>query len=318
MIFIKIEETSKRIAELLAWIQSKIKLYNRMNYRDINITSETFFADLLNLIYNFNFLNLNKQSFNSPYVDLYDSKNNVFCQVTSEKTSKKIKETIEGVENRNDCNNSSRLIIFLLTEKPNYTTQFDTKKIKFDKNSDIIGIPDLITFINSLSDYNRINEIKNYLENSLDAVDGKEKTICSEEETIIKIIEYLSSDKTIFEETKSITDPENKINNRFKQYAAFIKNEYKELYGVYGISLNLAYDKLIDDEIKEKIHNSHLKNESIKALDTAKNNPIEALDILVISLNDLISKNGKAYDKCAIRFYLVDQIIKCNVFPNEV
>ena len=30
-----------------------------------------------------------------------------------------------------------------------------------------------------------------------------------------------------------------------------------------------------------------------------------------------LSENGKNYDYCAIKFYRMDEMIKCNVFPNE-
>lgn len=222
-----------------------------------------------------------------------------------------------GVEKLPNCDEKSKLVIFLLADKPKYTTRFSTTKINFNKHLDIIDICDLISHINKL-DPLKITQIKEYLEYNLDAIDGGEKTICSENETIIRIVEYLSNSTEVLNEIESIIDPDNKINNRFSRYAETIKDEYKDYYLAYGISLNTVYNSLIDDRVKQIKHDRYLKTISIKALDKNQNNPLLALDYLVKKVNDLISLNGKKYDKGAIRFYLIDQIIRCNVFPNEV
>ena len=42
-----------------------------------------------------------------------------------------------------------------------------------------------------------------------------------------------------------------------------------------------------------------------------------ALNKLVIYFETKLSANGKKYDRSAIKFYLVNEMIKCRVFPNE-
>lgn len=49
----------------------------------------------------------------------------------------------------------------------------------------------------------------------------------------------------------------------------------------------------------------------------ANNNPTKALDTLVEYFENKLSTNGKKYDRMAIKFYLVNEMIKCSVFPNE-
>ena len=44
---------------------------------------------------------------------------------------------------------------------------------------------------------------------------------------------------------------------------------------------------------------------------------MEALNKLVNFFEIKLGKNGKKYDKAAIKFYLINELIKCNVFPNE-
>ena len=61
----------------------------------------------------------------------------------------------------------------------------------------------------------------------------------------------------------------------------------------------------------------YLQDISIEILEEAKNNPVEALNKLVEFFEERLSENGKQYDRAAIKFYLVNETIKCNVFPNE-
>ena len=56
---------------------------------------------------------------------------------------------------------------------------------------------------------------------------------------------------------------------------------------------------------------------SVQFLDKNENDPLKALNALVEYFQEKLSKNRKKYDRSAIRFYLVNELIKCNVFPNE-
>jgi hypothetical protein len=172
------EKYIKRIADLLAWIESKVRNLNCLNYYDINITSETFFADLLNLVFDFELINRNEQKSNSPYADLYDPKRDIYVQVTSTKTTKKIQDTIDGIETFDGIMPTTRVIILLLTDKPVFRTEFRTCSISFNKSTDIYDIKMLLKHISTLATDN-LRDIVEYLEKNLDAVNGSEKSICS-------------------------------------------------------------------------------------------------------------------------------------------
>ena len=61
----------------------------------------------------------------------------------------------------------------------------------------------------------------------------------------------------------------------------------------------------------------YLQDISIRHLDASNNDPMEALNALVNFFDDKLSENGKKYDRMAIKFYLINEMIKCSVFPNE-
>jgi hypothetical protein len=60
-----------------------------------------------------------------------------------------------------------------------------------------------------------------------------------------------------------------------------------------------------------------LKDESDIILTKENNNPKLALHSLVELFYGKLSSNGVTFDKQAIKFYLLDELIKCNVFPNK-
>lgn len=60
-----------------------------------------------------------------------------------------------------------------------------------------------------------------------------------------------------------------------------------------------------------------LQDISMQFLDETDDNPIKALNKLVGYFEAKLSVNGKKYDRAAIKFYLVNEMIKCRVFPNE-
>lgn len=91
---LKYEIYLKGIAHSLALLSKEVEIRNAVNLYDINIVAEDFFPGLLNLIYGYELKNINYLEKNAPAIDLYDSKNKVSIQVTSDNDSAKIKHTI--------------------------------------------------------------------------------------------------------------------------------------------------------------------------------------------------------------------------------
>lgn len=61
----------------------------------------------------------------------------------------------------------------------------------------------------------------------------------------------------------------------------------------------------------------YLQDISIQYLDKTGNNPVIALNRLVVYFLDNLSVNGKKYDRVSIKFYLVNEMIRCGVFSND-
>lgn len=307
----------KSITEKLTLYKMETSELDKINLYDINITSESFYAGLLNLIMGWNLRNVNFSEKNTPGIDLVDDDNKITVQVTSNNTSDKIKHTIDEFIKNKSYEKYSRLIVLISTEKKNYTTIFDTQQtFEFDKENDIWDVSDLIQKINALST-DQQRKIYEYLQ-----VEMGEKVLtrseATEVETIMDLIEFITSNRlTEYKRLKTVVDPDYKINNRFKKFANRLTGQYTELLGIYGTALAQIESIRGIDEGEEIIIRMYLQDLSIKYLEEAQNDPMEALNKLVNFFEIKLGKKGKKYDKAAIKFYLINELIKCNVFPNE-
>lgn len=136
-------------------------------------------------------------------------------------------------------------------------------------------------------------------------------------ETITDLIEYISEHKKVKKPCETEIDPNYKIYKRFKEFADKLVMEYTALRMVYVEALDIVNETLGIDEAQDIIIMIYLQDISMHFLDEAENNPVTALNNLVTYFEEKLSGNGKKYDKMAIKFYLVNEMIKCNVFPNE-
>lgn len=308
----------KNIADSLALLSSQVSVRNAINLYDINIVAESFYSELLNLIEDLNLKNVNTIKKNAPGIDLADEGNRISIQVTSDNTSDKIKHTIAEFLLNKSYEKYDRLIILILTNKKRYSTVFDTDgKFSFDKNNDIWDVNDLIKKVNALP-IEKLKAINDFLQLELNnKCESKVSSEASEVETIIDLIEFISSHKQKYVKRDVLVDPEYKIYKRFKDFADGLIGQYTTLYGVYGCALNEIDNTYERDDAQDLITMLYLQDISIRYLDASNNDPMEALNALVNFFDDKLSENGKKYDRMAIKFYLINEMIKCSVFPNE-
>lgn len=308
----------KNIAENLALLSREVSILNAVNLYDINIIAEDFFPGLLNLIYGYELQNANHFEKNAPAIDLIDQKNRIAVQVTSDNSSAKIRHTIEEFNKNQAYNLYDRLVVLILTQKKNYSTNFDTQgRFSFDKASDIWDVEKLIKDIRKL-ETEQIKSISEYLSEELcNRYYSVRKTQAGEVDTIIDLIEYISQHRKVNKNRETMVDPEYKIYKRFKDFADKLIAEYTMLYTIYGEALNIVNETLGIDEAQDIIIMLYLQDISVQFLEEEHDNPITALNKLVTYFEEKLSANGKKYDRSAIKFYLVNEMIKCRVFPNE-
>ncbi|MCK9330496.1 MAG: hypothetical protein M0Q94_11520, partial [Candidatus Cloacimonetes bacterium] len=182
--------------------------------------------------------------------------------------------------------------------------------------SNILDNSDLINKVRSFP-LAKIELVNKFLkENILYETEKVEISKSFEVETIIELVNYISTSTIDKYYDSVIIDPEFKIDKRFKKYADIIKNQYSNLGKIYGSLIKEIKTRLINDAGKNEVIKAYLQDISILHLEKNNDNPIEALNSLVEFFENEISKSGIKYDRSAIKYFLIHETISCSVFPN--
>ncbi|KIC01315.1 hypothetical protein OA88_14520 [Flavobacterium sp. JRM] len=307
-----------KISEYLAILKYLIVLRSSVNLLDLNIHSEQFFKILLNKIYGYSLENINIEQQNAAVIDLGDKKNKIAIQVTSNDSLAKIKSTVDAFEEKEFFKIYDSLKILIIRDKTPREGEIKTNNFSFDKSADVIDINDLFNYIVSgIDDLEKLEEIKNWLETEL-FEKYKSKNKSNEVETFLKLISFISDENNYAEfKSESEPDPEYKIEQRFKDYAPQLKNRYVELAVEYRYALSVTENGMEISSVKIRRIGNYLKEISKKHLKSNNNDPEEALDNLCGYFKGFFIAENINFDELAIKFYLIHQLIQCNVFPNE-
>lgn len=148
------------------------------------------------------------------------------------------------------------------------------------------------------------------------------RQICNEVKTIQFIIYSLTKivkEESVLEVPKGEINPSKKIDERFAEYSEELKLLYTDLYIKYGDSYqNVLSDIQIGRTEMDDVA-SFLRQKSIPILQKLNFKPIEALEELCSYLESNFFDNvieDFEFSYGALKYFLYDQLIKCNVFPN--
>lgn len=157
------KEQMDSIIHRLSFLKSQISLSNTENLTDINIFSENFFRDLLNLTRSLKLENVNKVISNFPSIDLHDKENRIAIQVTSSSSKRKLDKTVKSFIANELYKEFDVLKILILSDKKKYQSnkigaesvyQLDIKEDVWDINDIIANIRDKpLDEIKKISDF---------------------------------------------------------------------------------------------------------------------------------------------------------------------
>ncbi len=137
-----------KIVDDFSSLKYQIETRNRLGQFDLTKFCEDFIREVLNICFDLNLKNLNQTRSNFPGLDLGDKKNKKAYQITSQKTSAKINETLVKIID-NDEKNYDHFYVFIVGEKQtSYTIDADNaKKINFTHEGNIFDIDDILQSI---------------------------------------------------------------------------------------------------------------------------------------------------------------------------
>lgn len=154
---------------------------------------------------------------------------------------------------------------------------------------------------------------------------GIRKKISNEVKTIQLIIHTLTRLAKTESENKTYSsreiDPEHKISDRFNEYSEQLKKLYGDLSIKYGehYAIVMKENQVSRTDIDDV--SGFLQRISFSVLEKNNNNPILSLQELAGYLESNFYEGeiiDFEYDDGAVCFYIYNQLIACNVFPNPV
>lgn len=84
------------IEKMLSIFVNRVNSNNKLNLMDLNIHLEAFTMNMLNLLYDYQLVNLNSKDQNIAGIDLADTKKKIIVQVTSTCTKEKIESSLRN------------------------------------------------------------------------------------------------------------------------------------------------------------------------------------------------------------------------------
>ncbi len=134
-----------KIIDDLAILMASVKLRNKANLYDLTKVSEDFFKELLNLIYDFNLVNLNQSRSNEPGLDLGDKYKGIAYQVTSSRSSTKVNQTLHKITDSHKTQYSEFRVLIIGKKQDSYSIKEEyLVDIDFNWKKDIVDVNDII------------------------------------------------------------------------------------------------------------------------------------------------------------------------------
>ncbi|MFQ2377535.1 SMEK domain-containing protein [Aeromonas caviae] len=306
----------EKIIKALSWLKTEVDYHNSLSLTDINHAAEDFYCGLLNLVYGYNLKNINITEQNAAAIDLGDEQKKIAIQVTSTSTLAKTKYTVEKFIEKKLHKKFDKLLILNIVQKTNHAAATIGDADYFlDTKADILDVKDLIKEITNDPNLQKLKAVADFLDAELAL--PAQKCLPKEVLTILGIIEYISDEDHENAGNGYLEEPipEDKIYKRFAEHADFLVNMYNTGYMEYGAVLEAIKKEADFGQVKLRRAANYLKKYSDIALTEAGGDPKKALNQLIADFSSLLGNNGYTFDDGAAEFYVIEQLVKCNIFP---
>lgn len=307
-----------RILHQLGILVSETEIALASNMQDINLVSEDFYCELLNVIFDWDLVNANELSANFPGVDLIDKKDKVFVQVSSTCTKEKIDHSLDEINKiSKDFEGYNFLFLSLVksASKLRDKTYTISNNITFDPKENIYDVTSIFQKIKGL-EIDKVKQVYNICKTNIIFPPNTVNL----ESGITKIINILSSkelskedldiDTVAYDLNQKITvnnlELFKEIINDYKVYYNSIRHVYEE-YDKNGYNKSLA--------ILHTLHKMYLESsKQYQGDDIYKNISDKVKDIVINDLkgND-IDINVEDLD-FYIDIILIHAFIDCQIY----
>lgn len=305
------------IEKELNTLSYRIKIRGKINLLDLNIYSETFFAELISLLLKYDLKNINLIKQNTEGIDLIDEKNKIIVQVSSTCTKQKIENSLAKKIFENYRGYHFKFIAIVGdADKLRSNTFNNPHKVTFSSADDIYDIKSLLNIVLNLQ-VKEQRELYEFIRIELgDTID-----IVKVDTNLASIINILSQEDL----TEVTASPE------INPFEILRKIEFNNLLSVQPtIDDYKIYYSRLDDKYKE--FDKQGANKSLSVLSVIRSqytkllgkiqDPHEMFFSIIDNVIDLI-KNSKNYieipyeelEMC-VSILVVDAFIRCKIFKN--
>ena len=299
-------------------LSRKIEANAPLRHLDANIELEPFFRDLLNLLFGWTLRSSNWAGpINQDSFDLDDRQRRVAVQVTSSLDAAKLRKTLTGFLSSHRGDFDRLVFVYPVLTKTDSRADFSKQLagFDFDPRRDRLDLRDLLREIQNLA-IDKQDAVVNLLRRELKPLGaalgmGADQNV----QAITEILLYISAGvpSTAPEEQP---DAERKM-LRFREHAAYLKRQFTEYVHCYR-AVAEARRAVGYDAVRSVRCAAWLKERSLAALEQHGDNATLAFDELVRLLLEKVHASGNDCDDSAMRYFLADELISCNVFPNPV
>lgn len=305
------------IEEKLAFLALRIEKRGKINLLDLNIHSETFFADLMNMLFDYHLVNLNIIKQNVEGIDLVDEKNKVIVQVSSTCTKQKVEASLKKKIFEDYKGFRFKFIsISKNADKLRKVKFFNPHSVLFSPEDDIIDIGTILNIVLNMSidDQKQVFEfIRKELGNEIEMVkvDSNLATlinILSSEDLAHNIeshdIDIFKIDKKIeFNELEIVKD----TIDEYKVYYHKLDEKYTE-FDKQGANKSLSVFRVIKSQYTKFIDESKSAHNLFFAI-------IDGVIGIIINSKNYIEIPYEELDMC-VRILVVDAFVRCKIFKN--
>jgi hypothetical protein len=302
------------IGQKLAVLVTQTKLFGKLNMHDINILSEDFYRDLLNLLYGYNLENLNGSQQNVAAIDLIDRAAKMVVQVSVTDTKQKIEDSLKKEILGNYVGWNFKFVLIAYDQndlrKKSYTA--NPYNLSFDPSVDICDVASILSDIQHLP-IERLKEIYEFISKEL--IDTSVPLVTSDLTEIIRILSSNLNPEDWPLDKGVEFEIDNKIDFNELVYSKAIINDYK----AWIMSVQQAYDEF--DALAANrsffvfrmIRDFYLQNRALMKGDKL----FEKVRCCVVEyVLDHLGTSGlsaESIDVCATAL-VVDAFIKCKIF----
>ena len=305
------------IEEKLDTLSSRIKNRGKINLLDLNICSETFFAEFMNHLLGYELENINLIRPNTEGIDLVDNVNKIIVQVSATCSKQKVENSLAKKIFEDYSGFQFKFIaISGDADKLRVKTYANPHKVTFSPSNDIYDMKSLLNLILNM----KINEQRGLYEFIKDEL-GDSVDIVKMDSNLASIVNILSQEDL----TSDVDSPE--INSfeilrkiRFNDLLA-VQPEIDD-YKIYTSRLDEKY-KEFDKQGANKSFSvlAVIRKQYVKLLGKSLE-PYEMYFSIIDALIELV-KNSKNYVEISyeeletcISILVVDAFIRCKIFKN--